>query len=249
MAVEPTALTQVDEPGDGMLRLCDPRSGYTFLLGSPQLNPIMWRRCMDGARDAYRRYDAEDALEYDAVIDGHSTTMFGVALDAAGQVVAGVRAEGPHRHVDTVHAVTSWRGMPGEAAFRKMVADQIPEGVIECKAGWTARDVEHRSALADWVARSIVHFTMLLGVRYAVGVAPEHALACYRSSGATFAWWIPATSYPDDRYRTVPVWWDLQTFRSVASDCQVRLIDAEMTELAMSGSVDWVSRDEGLAQA
>ncbi|WP_459962370.1 hypothetical protein [Nocardia sp. IFM 10818] len=246
MAIEPIALVPAEGPGDGMLRFQDPRTGCTFLVGSPEADPRLWRQCMDGALEVYRRYGSEDALEYDAVIDGRSTTLFGVAMDSSGRVVAGVRAEGPHKHVEQVHAVMSWAGLPGDAAFRRMVADQIPDGVIECKAGWTARDAEHRGALADWVARCIVHSMALLGVRYAVGVAPQHALKCYRSSGANVAWWIPASSYPDDRYRTVPVWWDMQTYKSVATDLQVRLIEAELSELTASGTLDW-SRSEGLA--
>ncbi|MFE3259485.1 hypothetical protein ACFXPS_28920 [Nocardia sp. NPDC059091] len=249
MSVESIAPVPAEGPGDGMLHYRDAESGHTFLIGPPQASPALWRQCMDGALEVYRHYSSEDALEYDAVVDGLSTTLFAVALDREQKVVAGVRAEGPHRHVDEVHAVSSWRGMAGDAAFRRLVAEQIPDGVIECKAGWTARDTGNRSALADWVARAIVHCATLLGVRYAVGVAPEHALKCYRSSGANVAWWIPPTSYPDDRYRTVPVWWDLHTYHTVATEPQARLIEIELAELVAEGTTlpdEW-SRDEGLA--
>ncbi|MFI6868337.1 hypothetical protein [Nocardia sp. NPDC050406] len=251
MAVEPIALAAAEGPGDGMLQFRDEQSGCTFLAGSPRLHPRLWRQCMDGALRIYRHYGSEEALEYDKVIDGRSTTLFFVALDSDGNAVAGVRAEGPHKHVDTVHALADWAGKPGEAAFRRMVADQIPEGVIETKAGWAARESPHRSALAAGVARAIVHSMTLLGVRYGVGVSPEHALGRYRSSGAKVPWWIPATSYPDDRYRTVPVWWDLRTYRSVASDSQLRRIDSELAELTVNGSLPpgaWL-RGDGLAEA
>ncbi|MTE15499.1 hypothetical protein GLP40_22355 [Nocardia sp. CT2-14] len=249
MAVEPIALVPAEGPGDGMFQSRDPQSGYTFLIGPPQADLGLWRKCMDGAREVYRNFGTEDALEYDKVIDGRSTTLFGVALDSDGRAVAGMRVSGPYKHVDEVHAVASWAGLPGEVAFRRMVADQIPAGVIEGKAGWTARDVEHRGVLVDWIARAYVHSMMLLDVRYEVGVAPEHALRCYRSSGANVAWWIPASSYPDDRYRTVPVWYDMQTYRSVATESQVRLIDSEVLEFAKSGQklpTAW-ARGEGLA--
>ncbi|QLY32537.1 hypothetical protein [Nocardia huaxiensis] len=251
MAVESIALVPAEGVGDGMLQFHDAQSGCTFLVGTPQADPTLWADFMDGALAVYRHYGAEDALEYDAVIDGRSTTLFCVAVDSSGRAVAGVRAEGPHRQVDEVHAVQSWAGRVGEASFRRMVADQIPEGVIECKAGWAARDAENRAALADWVARSIVYCMALLGARYVVGVSPEHALPCYRSSGAKVAWWVPATSYPDARYSTVPVWWDMQTYRSVATEAQVRLIDSELSELLADGAVvptSW-THGEGLAPA
>ncbi|MBL1079507.1 hypothetical protein JK358_34390 [Nocardia sp. 2] len=251
MAVESIALVPAEGVGDGMLQFHDPQSGCTFLVGTPQADPMLWADFMAGALAVYRHYGAEDALEYDTVIDGHTTTLFCVALNSSGRAVAGVRAEGPHRHVDEVHAVASWAGLPGESSFRRMVADQIPDGVIECKAGWVARGVENRAQLADWVARAIVHCSALLGVRYVVGVAPDHALPRYRSSGAKVAWWVPPTSYPDERYSTVPVWWDMNTFRSEATESQVRLIDSELSELLASGPVPPVSwtHGEGLAPA
>ncbi len=251
MAVDPIALVPVEGHGEGMLRFRDAESGCTFVAGSPRVHPALWRQCMDGALRVYRHYGAEAALEYDSVIDGGSTTLFFVALDTDGNAVAGVRAEGPHRHVDEVHAIADWAGRPGEAAFRRMVAEQIADGVIETKAGWVARESPDRRALASGVARAIVHSMALLRVRYGVGVSPEHALARYVSSGARVPWWIPATSYPDDRYRTVPVWWDMRTFRTVAADAQVRLIDAELAELTGNGAVPTVPwlYDEGLAQA
>ncbi|MEV6767482.1 hypothetical protein AB0N05_02505 [Nocardia sp. NPDC051030] len=234
-----------------MLRLRDAQSGCTFLFGPPQADPVLWRRYLDGALRAYRHYGAGNAVDYDAWIDGSSTALFAVALDSDGQVVAGVRAEGPFKHVDEVPSVAGWAGLPGENAFRKMVADQIPDGVYECRTGWVKPGIEQHSALADWVARAIIHFIPMLGARFSVGAAAEHALALYRRGGARTAWWIPASSYPDDRYRTVPLWWDMRTFRLLAADSQVRAIDAEWAALSADGPVppaSWLS-DEGRAQA
>ncbi|GAB2504451.1 hypothetical protein [Nocardia heshunensis] len=214
-----------------MLRFREAQTGYAILVGPPDADPGLWRQYMDGALEAYRRFDSEDALDYDAVIDGRSTSLFFVALDPDGRVVAGVRAEGPHKHVDEMRAVASWTGREGGPSFRRLVADQIPYGVIECKAGWAARDSEHRHALADWMARACVHAAVLLGVRYVSSHAPEHALRLYRSSGAKVAWWIPPSSYPDERYRTFAVWWDMETCDSIATESQARLLAAELSEM------------------
>ncbi|APA95665.1 hypothetical protein [Nocardia seriolae] len=231
MAVEPIVQAPVEGPGADMLRFRETQTGYTVLVGPPEADPDLWRRYMDGALEAYRRFDSAEALDYDTVIDGRSTSLFFVALDSDGRVVAGVRAEGPHKHVDEMRAVASWAGLKGGPAFRHLVADQIPYGVIECKAGWAARDSEYRHALAEWMARACVHAAMLLGVRYVTSHAPEHALRLYRSSGANVAWWIPPSSYPDERYRTFAVWWDMKTYRAVATESQARLLEVELSEM------------------
>ncbi|WP_433563198.1 hypothetical protein ACQP1O_38330 [Nocardia sp. CA-151230] len=235
MSVEPIERVPAQGPGHGMLRFREPLTGYTILVGPPEADPGLWRQNMDGALEAYRRFGAEEALEYDKVIDGLSTSLFFVALDAGGRVVAGVRAEGPHKQVDEMRAVAGWAGLEGGPAFRRLVADQIPDGVIECKAGWAARDCEHRRALADWMARACVHAALLLGVRYTSAHSPEHALNLYRGSGANVAWWIPPSSYPDDRYRTFAIWWDMETYDSVATESQARLLDLELSQLTQNG--------------
>ncbi|MFF0610152.1 hypothetical protein ACFYUD_15930 [Nocardia tengchongensis] len=232
MAVEPIERVSAESPGHGMLRFQEPRTGFTILVGPPEADADLWRRNMDGALEAYRRFGAEEALEYDEVIDGTSTSLFFVALDPDGQVVAGVRAEGPHKQVDEMRAVASWDGLEGDPAFRRMIADQIPDGVIECKAGWVARDSEHRHALADWMSRACVHAALLLGARYTSAHSPEHALNLYRSSGANVAWWIPPSSYPDDRYRTFAIWWDMETCSSVATEPQAEMLEIELSQLA-----------------
>ncbi|MGW5109153.1 hypothetical protein [Nocardia sp. NPDC004123] len=244
MAVEPIERVPAQGPGHGMLRFREPKTGYTILVGPPEADPGLWRQNMDGALEAYRRFGAEEALEYDKVIDGLSTSLFLVALDAGGRVVAGVRAEGPHKQVDEMRAVASWTGLEGGSAFRRLVADQIPDGVIECKAGWAARDSPHRHALADWMARACVHAALLLGVRYTSAHSPEHALNLYRGSGANVAWWIPPSSYPDDRYRTFAIWWDMENYDSVATESQARLLDLELSQLTQNGllpRVAWTS--------
>ena len=230
----------------GMRRCKDVESGCTILMGAPHADPRLWREYLDGALAVYRHYGAEDAVEYDAWLDGSSTSLFCIALDSSGRVVAGLRAEGPHQYVDQVHAIRSWSGRPGEAAFRKMVADQIPDGVIESKTGWVARDTEHRSALAGWVARAIVQSALLLGARYSTGIAPSHVLDRYRTTGMKVVWWIPASGYPNDRYITVPVWWDMRNYQTLGTAAQIRLIETEMVELTGSGPLSW-TRGERVA--
>ncbi|MRH86848.1 hypothetical protein GFY24_05080 [Nocardia sp. SYP-A9097] len=192
-----------------------------------------------GALRAYRRYGVDPALEYDKTVDGRSSALFVAAIDAFGDVVAGLRVQGLYTHVDEVNALRAWAGRPGESALRKRVADRIPEGVVEVKAVWADRGLDRaqRRALGAALDRSVVHVTTLLGARYGFVTAGEHAAEGYRTSGARSDWWIPAVPYPDERYRTIPLWWDMRTYRSVAAETQLALIDAEQMALAGGDSM------------
>ncbi|WP_405485914.1 hypothetical protein [Nocardia sp. NBC_00511] len=217
-------------------------------MGPPQADPELWREYLDGALAVYSGFGAEDAVEYDAWLDGATTAIFAVALDSDGKVVAGMRAEGPHSHVDQVHAVRSWDGRPGDAAFRKFVAEQIPFGVVESKTGWVSRSVEDRHILANWIPRACVETTLVLGARYSTGITPSHVVNRYRTTGMNVVWWVPTSGYPDDRYVTCPVWWDMETYASLGTPEQARYIEIEMAELRASGEAGG-AQGEGLAQA
>ncbi len=232
MSLEAIAVVPEEGPGEGMLRFRDAVSGCVFYVGTPEAHPALWRLCMAGALDAYREFGVESALEYDSVINGRSTTMFMVGVDSDGRVVAGVRAQGPYRHVDEAHAVVEWRGHVGEDVLRRSIADRIVDGVIEVKSGWVQRDAPSRSALRAAVARGIVHATGLLGARYAVATADRELAELWRCSGATVTWRIPEVPYPDDRYRTVVLWWDRNDCRAIADESQAPLLDAEQIQLA-----------------
>ncbi|MEV6070245.1 hypothetical protein AB0L82_27180 [Nocardia sp. NPDC052001] len=234
MAVEVVAVVPSDSADDDLLRFRDASSGCTFWVGTPQAHPGLWRRNITGALRAYRRYGVDPALEYDKTVNGHSSALFVAAIDPFGDVVAGMRVQGPYSHVDEVNALRAWAGRPGESALRKRVADRIPEGVVEVKAVWADRglDRSQRRALGAALDRCVVHVTTLLGARYGFVTAGEHAAEGYRSSGARSDWWIPAVPFPDDRYRTVPLWWDMRSYRSVAAESQLTLIDAEQIALA-----------------
>ncbi|MEU1208240.1 hypothetical protein [Nocardia sp. NPDC005825] len=233
MAVEALAAVPAEGSDAGQMRFRDSRSGHVFVVGTPQADGALWQGFMDGALAAYRRYDVEVALEYDRVINGRSTAMFIAGVDESGRVVGGLRVQGPYSHADESHAVaTEWRGQRGEHALRRMIADRSGGGVVELKAGWVAHDAEHRRAVREAVARCIVHATNLMGVRYGFLTADRDVAPQWAVSGGKPAWWIPSAPYPDERYRTVSLWWDMKGYRSLADVNQRELIDVEHEELA-----------------
>ena len=132
-------------------------SGCRFVYARPQDDPELWRAYLRGAADSYRRFGVERVLEFDSICSGEGTTLFVAAIDEAGHVVAGVRAQGPYRQVDEPHALVEWAGRPGTAALRRGIAARIDEGLLELKAGWVSADSPLRHALTPALARTAFH--------------------------------------------------------------------------------------------
>ena len=216
------------------------RSGCLFVFATPAQQPALWERFLEGARENYARHDVLSALEYDRIRDGSTTSMFTVALDSSGDVVGGVRTQGPYTCPSQSHAIAEWAGHPGEALLWGDIEDRLPAGVIESKSGWVSAHSPARADLSSALARVVLHSMRLANVRYALGTAPQHALRMWESTGCRISSMIPAVPYPDARYQTVVLWWDIQT-APVQTAAEYRLALAqEWAELATpERALDW----------
>jgi hypothetical protein len=206
-------------------------AGVWFEFHVPRTSPILWRHYLDGAEVAYRRRGVESALELDLVADGRSTSIFAVAREPDGQVVAGVRFQGPLLEVDQAHVSLEFAGSPGEDMVRDALAYRIPAGVTEFKAGWVADGHRAHDALSDGVARCFVHGMRLLGARHGCCSAGAFATRRWESSGGRAMPGLEPVPYPNDRYQTTLLWWDLENTRDLADRRQWRLLSQEAAQL------------------
>jgi hypothetical protein len=71
----------------------------------------------------------------------------------------------------------------------------------------------------------------LMDIQFCMATAAAFVLDRWRSSGGVVASNIPATPYPDARYRTKMMWWDRRTFANHAEPEQVSKIHTEMMAL------------------
>lgn len=187
----------------------DEDSGYHFVVASPEDEPRLWSQFLDGARDAYRRFDVEVALEYDLIRDGASTALFFVAVAADGTVCGGSRALGPYTSVTESHPFVEWTDPTVQAEITRILAPCVPYGLIEAKTGWVADDAPRRHELSAGVARTATYFMELLGARFLVGTAAGNAMGLWQRAEAFIVESVPPTPYPDRRYRTRMLMWDL----------------------------------------
>jgi hypothetical protein len=200
----------------------------TMVLSHPEVDRALWLEYLRGAERSYRAHGVERALDVASIRDGADTAMFWTTIDAAGRVIGGLRAKGPLTSADDSHATVEWAGQPGLPAVRKMISDRIPFGVLEMKSAWTTDDRDSARRLSQALARTVFHGMTLLDVQFCMATSAPHVLERWRTSGAVVAS-IPATPYPDDRYRTKMMWWDQRTFANHATPDQIPKILNEMS--------------------
>lgn len=219
-------------PLDEGISWFDSDTNCTIVVSTPAADPALWADFMDGAVRSYHKHGVERALDMDSLLDEANTQLFHAAVNEGGAVVGGLRARGPLESAEESHAVVEWADRPGLRTVRKMLTDRLPFGVIEMKTAWVSDDPNLRRSLANTLARTPFPTMALLNAQFVVATAGSHILDRWRTSGGVVASKIPATPYPDDRYRTKMMWWDRSTFATHAEPEQVSKIFNEMAILA-----------------
>lgn len=200
----------------------DPQSECTFVVSTPTESPELWESFLAGAWAGYRKHGVEKALEYERICDGASTALFFAAVRAGGEVVGGVRAQGPYTSVDECHATIEWAGYPDEATVRRMIQDRLPCGVVEMKSAWVADVTTRRKALTLALARMASYPSELMEVQFLMATAGVHVLDLWKTSGYQVAEQISAVPYPDDRFQTKIIWRDSNVPRDHADAAQLQ---------------------------
>ncbi len=216
-------------PSQGGFEWWDPDAECTVVVSAPSVDPDLWQAYVTGAERSYRKHRVEKALDLAAFCDGADTAMFWATLDKNGRVIGGVRVRGPLTCADDSHAAVEWAGQRGLPAVQKMITDRLPFGVVEVKTAWVTADPKRAPSITRVLARAPLHSTVSLNAQFAMATSASHVLDRWASSGGVVASRIPATPYPDERYRTKIMWWDRRTFANHAEPSQASKIFAEMT--------------------
>ncbi len=214
-------------PDNASAQWWDRTSQCTLVLSTPAAEPELWDDFIEGALRSYRKHGVERAIDPGTLVDPVATSLFLAAVDDAGQVVGGVRAQGPYREAEESHAIVEWAGQTSLPLVRKMIEDRLPFGVVEIKTAWSDDRFPHSRALTPVLARMPLHATFILGAKFAMATAAAHVLDKWRSSGGVVATRIPATPYPDERYETKMMWWDQAEFTRTAEPQQITATRAE----------------------
>lgn len=209
----------------------------TLVMAHPSANPELWHEYLRGAERSYRKHGVETALDMEEISDGHDTALFWAVLDTAGRVIGGVRAVGPLTGADDSHAVVEWAGQPGLAEVRKMIDDRAPFGVLEMKTAFVTDDTDKSRNVTRVLSRTAFHAMAALEIQFCMATSAAHVLEKWRVSGGIVAS-IPATPYPDTRYRTKMMWWDRNTYIQHAEPTLVPKIITEVLDLQRAWPAD-----------
>jgi hypothetical protein len=199
----------------------DSETRCTIIVSRPSDEPELWTDYLAGAERSYRKHGVEMALDFAEIADGCDTALFFAAVDDSGKVIGGTRAKGPYRCADDSHAVVEWAGQPGLRSVRKMIDDRVPFGIAEMKTAWVTDDPSRSKAMTTTLARTALHSITVLGIQFSMATSAAHVLDRWRSSGGVVVSKIPATPYPDERYRTKIMFWDRRTFARHAQPQQI----------------------------
>lgn len=234
MSVPQLSVSRQDfhSPLDEGISWIDSDTNCTIVVSTPSADPALWADFIDGAARSYHKIGIERALDVDSLVDMDNTQLFHAAVNDAGRVMGGVRAKGPLASAEESHAIVEWDGRPGLRTVRKMLTDRLPFGVVEMKTAWMSDDPGRSRALATTLARSPFTTMALLDAQFVVATAGAHVLNRWRTSGGVVATKVPATPYPDDRYRTKMMWWDRGTFTNYADPDQLSKIFNELAIVA-----------------
>jgi len=228
----------------GRIACWDPVAECTMVIAKPEAEPELFAQYHRGAVASYERFGVTDALDTELACCADDTALFWAITDLDGRVVGGVRAKGPLLRPDDAHAVLEWAGQPGESEVRAMIAERIPAGVVEMKSAWLDKEPGGSHHRAKMIARTGFHAMAVLGVNYCMATTAAHVLEQWRTSGGVVAP-IPATPYPDERYETKMMWWDMRTFTVHG---QAEQVGATFRELASIRRSTQARRADGLIQ-
>lgn len=217
--------------GAPMATFVDDRSGLRIEAHRPLDRPDLWAAYLDGAEARYRPFGLEHVLTRPDLEDGTTTPLFYVALDDHDRVVGGIRCHGPLREATEAHALRELDGHPRLSSIRELLGERVADGVVEIKGAWVAADVHH-PGLSDALARCHVHAMTWFAARYAMCTCADTIAPRWESSGGRAAADLVPVPYPDDRYRTILLWWDREHLADLATTDQWRRILRERRQLA-----------------
>lgn len=201
--------------------LVDERSGLRATGHSPALAEAPWRDYLDGASARYRVHGFEHVLGRPA-LDRDGCALFW-SLHEDERLVGGVRAHGPHDQPEAYAAVHEMRESPSIQDLHAAISRGIPEGVVEIKGAWTSTDSGGAREIARLIARLAVHSARWLRCRFALCTSDRRIARAWRSSGARVISKVSPVPFPDKRFSTVPLWWDLSDMAHVAPEVLARL--------------------------
>jgi hypothetical protein len=163
-----------------------------------------WARYLDGLTTVYESWGVASIVDRPR-LEREGCQLFWLLRERNGACVGGIRVEGPHPSAGAYAGLAEMGQSPDAGRLTAEVAAVLDAGLVEFKGAWNAQCGRGYGAV---LGRCMQHSLWWLGVPNAFCVSAAHAEGGWISSGARRLDSIAPAPYPDDRYRSVVLWWD-----------------------------------------
>jgi molybdopterin/thiamine biosynthesis adenylyltransferase len=184
----------------------DSASGVRFEGHHPHERPDLWKLYLHEAEGRYRNFGFEGKLHLQELDEGTGVSLFFLGFDTRGNPVAGVRCHGPLESSNQAFVLQEMGASPEIGMLARTIDDEVPLGVVEIKGAWSKGEAATGHRLIEAIARCATHSMSWLGAEHAIAAISDTLLFAGTASGGRMLG-EAAVPFPDDRYRTVALWW------------------------------------------
>jgi molybdopterin/thiamine biosynthesis adenylyltransferase len=183
----------------------------------PELFADKWRLYVDGLHASYQAYGVSSACSAELLGATPDTSLFFLAEDSSGNVLGGIRFVGPLKDLSQSATVAEMSESPQLQDLADAMSSHIPFGLIEIKGLWALGTVKTGASLLPPLVRTVRPAAALLGAAHAYASYADRLTPQVRDCGAQDFYLTPVP-YPDERYATVAVHFDLASLVANSSD-------------------------------
>jgi molybdopterin/thiamine biosynthesis adenylyltransferase len=208
----------------------DRTTGLRFEAHHPATRPDLWQAYLEGAVREYEKYGLSQLIDRDELTRAEGVSMFFVALDAEGQVTAGMRCYGPLDDVDDSVALPEMASSPEAPELREIIRSKVPYGVVEIKGVWRAASGDGSHLVAASLGRCTIHSLEWLGAEMALGAVAERLQPYAAALGGRMVG-TKSAAFPTEQYRTVLLAYYRSDYRPLIRPDQAALFREESEQL------------------
>ncbi len=169
----------------------------------PDDHRASWLEYLEGLHRTYTSWGVDHILDR-ARMAAEGCTLFWLLHDLEGEVLGGIRAEGPYTAPGRYACVTEMAASPDASRMVELLGPAVEAGALELKGGWVRPGV---GGLGRVLSRCLSHSMWWLGVGHGVGTGSTHVLPSWVSTGGRLLDMAPS-AYPSDRYQTQALVWE-----------------------------------------
>ncbi|RVU86431.1 Rv1355c family protein [Leucothrix sargassi] len=199
--------------------------------------PYLWLKYLDGLQREYRRMGVSHILDIENLKNPGAYRVAMIAI-MGGEVVAGLRCNGPIRKTEHVSAYTEMAD-GNQSYIKEYINERLVDGIAEPKGLWVDLNSSARERLTQLMGRCMIYSAALLDCRYAICTSAKKMNLVYTASGMDQLSEAGTVSFPNKDFKTTLGCFDLhKVFKQCSDDSRIYLRrDWQLIQLARVNSL------------